>query len=133
MEGWSRLQRGETVDGVGAEAVLGPPRRGLSVGLITDTRPTPALARLVSGVDLFVGEGMYGSDDDQPRAVERKHMTFREVAELAARAGAKQLVLTHFSPSVVEPEAFVGNAREVFAETIVGRDHLTVSLRFADD
>src|SRR5438876_1546732 len=88
VEGWSRLQRGERVDGVGAEAGLGQPRRGLSVGLITDTRPTPALARLVSGVDLFVGEGMYGSDDDQPRAVERKHMTFREVAELAARAGA---------------------------------------------
>lgn len=133
VEEWSRLQRGETVRETSAEAVLGPPRRGLSVGLVTDTRPTPGLARLVSGVDLLVGEGMYGSDDDQPRAVERMHMTFREVAQLAASAGAKQLVLTHFSPSVVEPEAFVGSAREVFPETIVGRDHLTLSLRFADE
>jgi ribonuclease Z len=130
---WSRLQRGETVRGIAAEAVLGPPRHGLSVGLVTDTRPTSGLEQLVAGVDLLVGEGMYGSDDDQPRAVERKHMTFREVAGLAARAGAKQLVLTHFSPSVVEPETFVDNAREVFAETIVGRDHFTLSLRFADD
>ncbi len=130
---WKLLQRGERVDGIESEAVLGPPRRGLSVGLVTDTRPTSGLARLVGEVDLLVGEGMYGSDDDQPRALERKHMTFREVAQLAADARAKQLVLTHFSPSVVEPQAHVANAREVFPETIVGRDHLTLSLRFSDD
>src|SRR6266851_5657421 len=133
VERWSRLQRGEDAGGISAESVLGPPRRGLSVGLVTDTRPTPGLVQLVSGVDLLVGEGMYGSDEDQPRALERKHMTFREVAGLAASAGAKQLVLTHFSPSVVEPDSYVGNAREVFAETIVGRDHLTLSLRFAEE
>jgi len=130
---WRRLQRGETVGGVSSEAVLGPPRHGLSVGLVTDTRPTPFLVQLISGVDLLVGEGMYGSDDDQPRALERTHMTFREAAQLAASAGAKQLVLTHFSPSVVEPDSYVGNAREVFPETIVGRDHLTLSLSFADE
>jgi ribonuclease Z len=42
-------------------------------------------------------------------------------------------VLTHFSPSVVDPEAHVDNAREIFPETMVGRDHLTLSLRFAED
>src|SRR5215208_5315519 len=31
---WSRLQRGETVAGVTPEEVLGPPRRGLAVGLV---------------------------------------------------------------------------------------------------
>jgi ribonuclease Z len=130
---WKLLQRGQMVDGIEPEAVLGPPRHGLSVGLVTDTRPTSGLARLVADVDLLIGEGMYGSDDDQPRAVERKHMTFREVAQLAASAGAKQLVLTHFSPSVVEPDVLVANAREIFPETVVGRDHLTLSLRFADE
>jgi ribonuclease Z len=133
LQRWSRLQRGETVEGVRPESVLGPPRHGLSVGLVTDTRPTEALVQLVDDVDLLIGEGMYGSDDDQPRAVERKHMTFREMASLASQAHAKQLVLTHFSPSVVDPEAYGANAREVFPETIVGRDHLTLSLRFAED
>jgi ribonuclease Z len=130
---WSRLQRGESLGGISSEAVLGPPRHGLSVGLVTDTRPGVELVRLVSRVDLLVGEGMYGSDEDQPRALERKHMTFREVAGLALAADARQLVLTHFSPSVVEPEAFVSNARDVFAETIVGRDHFTLSLHFVED
>jgi ribonuclease Z len=60
-------------------------------------------------------------------------MTFREAASLAAMARAKQLVLTHYSPSVVDPEAFADNARAVFPETVVGRDHLSLTLRFPPD
>ncbi len=130
VQDWKQLQRGEMVNAVQPSQVLGPPRRGLSVGLVTDTRPTEAIADLLSEVDLLVCEGTFGSDEDQQRAVERTHMTFREAATLARQAGAAQLVLTHFSPSVVEPETFIDNAREVFAETVVGRDHLTLSLRF---
>jgi ribonuclease Z len=133
LDEWKRLQRGEHAHGVDPAQVLGPPRRGLSVGLVTDTRPTEQIRELVSGVDLLVCEATFGSDDDQQRAVERKHMTFREAAELASRAAARQLVLTHFSPSLTNPEAYVGNAREAFPETIVGRDHLTLSLRFSPD
>lgn len=130
---WKRLQRGEVVGAVDPSEVLGPPRRGLSVGLVTDTRPTDAIAELVAGVDLLVCEGTYGSDVDQPRAVERKHMTFREAALLAQRAEVGQLVLTHFSPSVVDPESFAANPREVFPETLVAHDHLEISLRFPAD
>jgi ribonuclease Z len=133
VENWKRLQRGEVVGNVQPADVLGPPRRGLSVGLVTDTRPTDSIAALVSGVDLLVCEATFGSDEDQPRAVERMHMTFREAAQLAARAQARQLVLTHFSPSVLDPEAYLGNARAVFAESLVGRDHLSLSLRFPPD
>jgi ribonuclease Z len=130
---WKRLQRGEVVGDVDPSQVLGPPRPGLAVGLVTDTRPTDAIAELVSGVDLLVCEGTFGSDSDQDRAVERTHMTFREAASLAQRARAKQLVLTHFSPSVVDPDFFADNARDVFADTIIGRDHLTLNLRFSED
>jgi ribonuclease Z len=130
---WKRLQQGERVGAVTPDEVLGPPRRGLSVGLVTDTRPTDAVAGLVSNVDLLVCEATFASDEDQPRAVERTHMTFREAAALAKRANAKQLVLTHFSPSVLDPRAFATNAREIFPETLVGHDHLTLSLGFPRD
>jgi ribonuclease Z len=43
------------------------------------------------------------------------------------------LVLTHFSPSVPNPEAFVEEARGVFPNSVVGRDHLTFTLRFPPD
>jgi ribonuclease Z len=130
---WRRLQRAESVGGVHPEDVLGPPRAGLSIGLVTDTRPTSAIAELIAGVDLLVSEATFGDDDDQMRAVERRHMTFREAATLAAAARVGQLVLTHFSPSVTQPERFAANARAVFANTTVGSDHLTVTLRFPKD
>jgi ribonuclease Z len=133
VEDWKRLQRGEQVNAVSPEDVLGPERPGLSIGLVTDTRPTEALARLVADVDLLVCEATYGSDDDQPRAAERKHMTFREAACMARTARARRLLLTHFSPALVDPETFADNAREVFSNAIVGHDHLTLSLRFAEE
>jgi ribonuclease Z len=133
VQDWKRLQRGETVNGVQPQDVLGPPRRGLAVGLVTDTRPTAEIAELVHGVDTLICEATFGADEDQPRAVERCHMTFREAAELARSACAKQLVLTHFSAGLTDPQMFIGNAKEVFPETIVGRDHLTLNLRFSEE
>ena len=59
---WSRLQRGETLVHNGSlitpEQVLGPPRRGISVAFITDTRPTPALSAFAHDVDLLICESM---------------------------------------------------------------------------
>jgi ribonuclease Z len=133
IDDWKRLQRGQSVNGIHPNEVLGPPRPGIAVGLVTDTRPTAEIAQLVSNVDLLVCEAMYGSDDDQPRAVERGHMTFREAATLARDANANMLLLTHFSPSVVEPDAYAPNAHEVFPKTVVGRDRLTFSLGFPAD
>ncbi len=132
---WKLLQRGEhvTVDGrtVKPDEVLGPERRGLSLGLVTDTRPTEALQQLVTGVDLLICEAMYGDDADQPTAVERKHMTFREAATLARAAQAQKLLLTHFSPAVVDPDSYAKNAQEVFAETVVGKDHFSLTVAFS--
>jgi ribonuclease Z len=134
VEFWSRLQRGESISWNGRmvqpEEVLGPPRRGLALGLITDTRPTQALVELARDVDLLVCEGTYGSDEDHPRAVERKHMTFSEAATLAREATARRLLLTHFSPALVDPAGFASTAHAIFPHTIVGHDHLTLELSF---
>jgi ribonuclease Z len=136
IEHWKRLQRDEPVNWDGRvvlpDQVLGPPRRGLSIGLITDSRPTETLAQLAQDVDLLVCEGTFATDQDQPRAVERKHMTFGEAATLARQAGARKLLLTHFSPSLTAPEEFAEHARSVFADTIVGQDHMTLELKYSD-
>jgi ribonuclease Z len=131
---WRRLQSGEPVECQGRRIapgeVLGPPRKGLSLGLVTDTRPTPRLEELVGHVDLLICEGMYGSDEDLARAEERKHMTFREAATLARQAEVGQLVLTHFSPSLSDPKAYESEARAIFPEARVGEDHLSLELKF---
>lgn len=134
---WRHLQRGEAVQWDGGSAspddVLGPPRPGLRLAYVTDTRTTPALAPFVGPADLLVCEGMYGATDDAAKAAENGHMTFRQAADIARQASARQLWLTHFSPSLDAPQQFLKEARAVFPNTVIGQDGLTTSLRFQDD
>jgi ribonuclease Z len=134
VEHWRALQQDRAVSWNGRviapDQVLGPPRRGLTVTLVTDTRPTPELERLAHDADLLVCEGTYGSDDDLPKAIQNKHMTFAEAASLAHSAAAHRLLLTHFSPSVVDPMHYMERATSVFPNTVIGRDHLTMSLNY---
>jgi ribonuclease Z len=133
---WSHLQDGESVSWSGGtatpDAVLGPARPGLSLAYVTDTRPAPELPLILKGVDLLVCEGTYGSDDDLPKAVRNRHLTFREAAALARDARANRLWITHFSPSLDDPSAFAANATDVFPRAKIGHDGLTVSLQFPD-
>ena len=134
VELWGKLQDGETVawDGraVKPEEVVGPPRRGLSLAYVTDTRPSDALASLATEVDLVVCDATFGAPDDAARAVETKHMTFAEAAELARQAQAKRLWLTHFSPALPHPEEYLDSAWAHFPYTVLGHDGMRATLRF---
>ena len=73
---------------------------------------------------------MYGDPAKQEKAIENMHMTFEEAAALAREARPKALWLTHYSPSLSDPEAFIGLARNIFPETVPGADGMTATLRF---
>ena len=132
---WKVLQSGEPVRWEGGAAapddVLGPPRQGLAVAFVTDTRPVPSLVEFVRGVDLLVCEGMYGDPAEAERAVERGHMTFQEAARLAAEAGVRRLWLTHFSPSMTDPAAYLPEATRIFPAAELGSDGKKLTLTFA--
>jgi ribonuclease Z len=131
MNDWSRLQRGETVDGVRPEDVLGSPRPGLRVSLVTDTSYFDGLVPFVADSDLLVCESMYARDEQIERAAQRGHMTARQAARLAAAAGARSLWLTHFSPSVDDLDELGAVAREEFCKVEVGSPGLRTTLSFA--
>jgi ribonuclease Z len=133
MADWSRLQRGETVGDVSPEQVLGPPRRGLRVSLLTDTSYVDDISAFVSGSDLLVCESMYASDDEVERASERGHLTARQAAGIAADANVRNLWLTHFSPSVEDLTALEAIARGVYPAAIAGTPGLTMTLSFDDE
>jgi ribonuclease Z len=137
LDRWRRLQQGEPVGWPGGSArpddVLGPPRRGLALGYVTDTRPVEGMAEFFHGVDLLVSEGTYGSPDDADKAVVNTHMTFREAATLARAADARRLWLTHFSPGLSDPAAYAAEATGVFPETTVGFSGLETTLAFDEE
>lgn len=133
---WKLLQRGETVEHEGRrvspDAVLGPARPGLSVAYVTDSRPTRALVEFCTNTDLLICEATYGDPADRPKAIENKHMTFAETATLAAAARARQLWLTHFTPALPNPDYFRREAEAIFPGVVIGREHLSGTLAFAD-
>ena len=110
-EYWKHLQKGETVELDGRiltpEMVLGPPRRGIKLTYCTDTRPTDSIRKNAKGSDLFICEGMYGEKEKAAKAVEYKHMTFYEAANLAKEAEVGEMWLTHYSPSLRHPEEYM--------------------------
>jgi ribonuclease Z len=134
LRAWSFLQRGETVIVDGRtwrpEQVLGEARRGISFVYATDTRPVPGIAAAGRGTQLMILEGMYGGEEDLPKALKNSHMLFRESAALAAQAGTERLLLTHFSTSLEEPEAFLDAARAVFPAADCARDGMTLTLGY---
>lgn len=134
---WSRLQKGEVIETdervYTPDLVLGEGRKGITLSYITDTRPFPELVDFVRESDLFIGEGMYGSDEDLEKAIRNKHMTFREAAEIAKAADVDELILTHFSPSLLNPEDYLEGTRSIFPNTHVGEDRLIRQLKFKND
>jgi len=134
---WNSLQKGETVtleDGrvLTPDMVLGAERKGIKLTYCTDTRPTDSIVRNAKDSDLFICEGMYGEKDKQQKARENKHMTFYEAARLARDAGVKEMWLTHYSPSLVNPKEFMPETKSIFANTIAAKDGRNVELRFED-
>ena len=115
-----------------ADMVLGENRRGIKLSFITDTRPTFEIPEFIYESDLFICEGMYGDDLDISKAVKNKHMTFRESASLANAGNVDKLLLTHFSPSIENPKDFIQNATNLFEDTIIGEDGLTLKLSYTD-
>jgi ribonuclease Z len=133
---WNPLQKGETVTWEGVtytpDMVLGPPRKGIKLAYTTDTRPTASIREHAKEADLFICEGMYGEKDKEAKAREYKHMTFQEAATLARDAGVKEMWLTHYSPSLVRPEEFMDDVREIFPNSYPGKDGQSVDLQFEE-
>lgn len=137
MPCWSRLQKGETIEAEGKiytpDMVLGDPRKGIKLTYCTDTRPVKAISENAAGSDLFICEGMYGEPGKEQKAVEHKHMTFTEAAKLAKEAEVKELWLTHYSPSLIHPEEFMGDVQKIFPNAYPGKDCKSVELDFDEE
>jgi len=133
---WGKLHKGEPVtldDGrvVHPSDLVGPSRPGRRIVFTGDSRPAESTVRAAEGADLLIHEATF-ADDEQPRAIETGHATAREAAEIASKAGVKQLVLTHLSARYsVNASELLGQAREIFPDTIVARDGTEVEVPFA--
>ena len=136
---YGRLHAGESVeldDGrvIDPEQVVGEPRPGRRVVYPGDTRPTDATVRVASGADLLIHDATFG-DDHADRAVQTGHSTGREAGEIAARANAKRLALTHISSRYAGDASRIRReAREAYSgEVFIATDGQQLDVPFPDD
>ncbi len=127
---WKRLQAGETVNGVTPEQVMGPPRQGIRLLYATDTRPTPDIIRYGRGADLMILEGMYGDERRGAQAGTNRRRPRAEAATLAREAGAKRLLLTHFSNCIDDPQAYLPLAQAIFPATEAAMDGQCLTIHY---
>lgn len=135
---WSKLQSGEKVlSSQGKEVnpgdVLGNPRSGRKFSYVTDTLAFPEIAPEVQGSDLFVCEGMF-EHELLESAIEKKHMTAVQAAEIAKAAMVKKLALIHYSPRYTEYnlKQVLKEAQEIFPETVLSRDRAVFPIEYID-
>lgn len=100
-------------------------RPGQVVAFVMDTRPCDAAFELARGADLLVCESTFLAAEDD-LAHEYGHMTARDAATLAAEAGARRLVLTHFSQRHPDETRYLEDALPIHADTVAACDGLRV-------
>ncbi len=129
---WSRLQRGQQVklpSGkiVASKDVLGQPRLGRKIVYTGDTRPFKGLVKIAGNADLLIHDATL-ADDLAKRAKEDGHSTPSQAAQIAKKAKARQLILTHISARYDDPSELLEQARRIFRNTSVAEDFMTIEI-----
>jgi ribonuclease Z len=118
VEGQSvTLENGSVIS---PEDVLGPLQRGTKLVVVGDTGRTDDLLAYAQGADALVIESTY-LDEEIDMARQFAHMTAKGAAELAVKAGVKQLILTHISRRYREKDV-LAEAQSIFPHAVVARD-----------
>jgi ribonuclease Z len=114
------LEDGTVIDG---REFVGPPQKGRIVAILGDTRYCEASIELAKEADVLVHEATFAAEESD-LAHDYFHSTAVQAAEVAARAGAKKLILTHISSRYqgMLSEQLLVEARKVFPNTELAAD-----------
>lgn len=94
---------------------------------MSDTAPLQSVVEAVKGADLLYHEATFTSDL-KDRAILTCHSTARDAATIARDAGVKRLMIGHFSSRYQDEQSLLKEAREVFPNTLLAREGLTVDV-----
>lgn len=98
-----------------------PAEPARSYAYCSDTKYMPELHKMISGVSVLYHESTYCSDAKDKAAL-YNHSTAEEAAMVAKAAGAKKLVLGHFSARYEDENRFLEEAKSVFENTVLASE-----------
>ena len=98
--------------------VAHPPQ---SYAYCSDTNRSGAVAKYVAGVDMLYHEATYAAAQKKEAKV-RGHATSEDAAKTALAAGAKRLLIGHFSSRYKDKEPLLAEARAIFENTDIAHE-----------
>ncbi len=103
---------------------VGIHRAGLKVVYSGDTKPCQSLLALAKGADLLIHDATFAEEEES-----KMHSGAKEAAQLAKKAGAHKLALTHFSRRYQDVRELEREAKKVFQNTITAEDFMRLKLK----
>lgn len=99
-------------------------RKGDSLAVVIDTRYCQNAIDIARDAEVLICESTY-LEEHEDLARKHYHLTARQAATIAKQAGAKKLILTHFSARYQNLRPFEEEAKAIFPNTYVADDLLT--------
>jgi ribonuclease Z len=96
-------------------------RKGESIAVVIDTRPCPEAIEIAKNARILLCESTY-LEEERELAKKHFHLTARDAALIAQKAGAEELILTHFSARYLHEKLFEEEARTVFKNSFAAED-----------
>ena len=125
-----RLQRSGSVEVAGRRVRIedvSTHRAGQRMSFVMDTGICDAAVDLAADSDLMVCEATFAGEDEH-LARRFRHLTAADAARIARDAGARRLVLTHFSQRYPDVRPLLDEAASIFPDVIAGEDLLRVAV-----
>lgn len=130
---YGKLQNGMAVIVNGQEIdpsmVMGPPRNGRKIAYSGDTRPSEHFALESKGCDVMIHEATVMADLSE-QGLEFGHSSAAAAAEVAKKAEAGTLLLTHFSNRYDDLSEMESEARKIFPNAIAASDFFTFKVTY---
>lgn len=96
-------------------------RKGDSIAVVIDTRFCQNAINIAKDAKILLCESTY-QEEHRDLAYKHFHLTAKEAATIAKQAGAKKLILTHFSARYQSLKEFETEAQTVFPNVFVAED-----------
>jgi ribonuclease Z len=103
------------------------PRPSLSYAYCSDTAWNESMIEQISHIDLLYHEATF-LQADTTKAIETKHSTAVQAAEIAKRAQVKKLIIGHFSARYKNLNMLLDEAKNYFANTELAIEGTTFTL-----
>ena len=107
-------------------------RPGQRMAFVMDTGIGHAAVALAARADLLVCESTF-SGADEPLARRYKHLTATDAARTARAAGARLLVLTHFSQRYPDSRVLEEEAAAIFPDVVAAADLMRIPVPIRTD